>query len=56
MVTPEFHLSDVSIDRSRGNRDIRVEREQALAIINLWNAASSFRSHVSVGVIVLGSK
>ncbi|MBY3258792.1 UPF0262 family protein [Rhizobium laguerreae] len=35
MTTAEFRLCDISLDRSFGGRDARVEREQALAVIDL---------------------
>lgn len=35
MAAAEFRLCDVSLDRSSGGQDARVEREQAIAVIDL---------------------
>ncbi|NNH31988.1 UPF0262 family protein, partial [Rhizobium sp. SEMIA 4085] len=35
MASAEYRLCDVSLDRSFGGREARIEREQALAVIDL---------------------
>ncbi|WP_331375451.1 UPF0262 family protein [Sinorhizobium chiapasense] len=49
MTSAEYRLCDVSLDRSFGGRDARIEREQALAVIDLLESKHSSRSVTAGG-------